>query len=295
MIALAGTIIYYNSNNEKENIAEEKVVEGMEENEKVEEQDEILEDNEKEYENEIEEDDIIVKEIYAYSDSNEFETGAIHHQKIGFSSDDKFLIKTSGFTITGECYLIDNNIKRCKIGRYPFEESDLFIDFKIIDDNKLKVISNNTFAETEFGIILSGEFEVGKEFIKYDINDFLGTWTSSYAYEAIVFNSGVESCKVENLTEIFGTSYINAGSRFTFNEDGSFEDYINPVTEGDRYRKGTYVFDITEVSDSAIEGIEYDNSIKTVTVIVTDVDEDGYLEISNIDELETEFVFENEY
>lgn len=205
---------------------------------------------------EVEEDYINVEEMYVYSNSNEFEENYSEpFQKIGFSSEGKFLIETGNFSVTGQYESTDKNIKKCKIEKYSFDQPDgrktvplkdvdWFIEFENLDNEKLKVVSNNIDGEPEIAIALSGEFALENEFVKYNIKDFVGTWTSGYAYklEEDQFG-GSYFYKVESLTEIFGTSYINTGSRFTFNEDGSFEDYIHPVTEGNMYRKGIYTFD----------------------------------------------------
>ena len=59
-----------------------------------------------------------------------------------------------------------------------------------------------------------------------------GKWNT---YRAI--NSEGED---ENLTSIFGTAYIQLGSYLQLNEDGTFLDAINPVTDGSNSVKGTY-------------------------------------------------------
>lgn len=206
---------------------------------------------------EVEEDYINVEEMYVYSTYNEFEQNNYPEtfQKIGFSSEGNFLIETGDFSVTGQYESTDKNIKKCKIEKYSFDQPDgrktvslkdagWFIEFKNLHNEKLKVISNNIDGESEIAISLSGEFALENEFVKYNIKDFVGTWTSGYAYklEEDQFG-GSYFYKVESLTEIFGTSYINTGSKFTFNEDGSFEDYVEPVTESNMYRKGTYTLD----------------------------------------------------
>jgi len=208
---------------------------------------------------EIVEDIVNVEEIYVYSnESNENRGYEICDQftKIGFSSDGKFLIDMEGYydTVTGQYEVIEENVRRCKLEKYSFDEPDgrttysvadanWFVDLKIIDDNKLKVISNNLWDKNgEFAISFSGEFYEEAEFTKYDIKDFSGTWKSNrYAY--LLNNTDYDSYYEEvEIYSVLGRAAAQFGSTFTLNQDGSFKDYVYPVTEGDMYRDGTYTF-----------------------------------------------------
>jgi len=203
ILALAVTIIYYNKNTEEENTIKSDNVQKIEE----------------------EEDNIYINKKYIFSSSNENEEIYPEFQEIGFSSDDKFVIETTMFTVTGQCELTDNNIKRCKIEKYSFDEpggcktyslKDLnwFIEFEILDNEKIKVISNNVEGESEISIVLKQDFTIGDEFTKNNIQDFIGTWNSSYAY---VYDEGLqEYIKVENLKHIFGSSYLEIRKQFYF-------------------------------------------------------------------------------
>ena len=176
--------------------------------------------------------------------------------KIGFSSDGKFLINMEGYfdTVTGQYELIDENIRRCKLEKYFFDEpdgrkthslkdKDIYIDFEVVDDKKLKVVANNmSELEGEFAMTMHMIFSIGAKFSKYDKKDFMGEWNTKYVYVRDEdANYGYR--KEEGLTAVFGTSVLGVGSKITFKEDGSFLDYIYPITENDTYRTGAYTFE----------------------------------------------------
>lgn len=206
----------------------------------------------------IEEDIVNVEEVYVYSneinDEESSETSA-KFTKIGFSSDGKFLINMEGYfdTVTGQYELIDENIRRCKLEKYFFDEpdgrkthslkdKDIYIDFEVVDDKKLKVVANNmSELEGEFAMTMHMIFSIGAKFSKYDKKDFMGEWNTKYVYVRDEdTNYGYR--KEEGLTAVFGTSVLGVRSKITFKEDGSFLDYIYPITENDTYRTGTYTF-----------------------------------------------------
>lgn len=254
VIALAGSIIYYNSKIDKENNNENQQAEVDKTP-----QNSNLEDGSKENKNEIVEDVINVEEVYVYSNGSNNkqgdETSADKFTKIGFSSDGKFVIDMEGYydTVTGKYELIGENIRRCKLEKYSFDEPDgrithsvadanWFVDLKIVDDNKIKVVSNDLMdKDGEFAVSFGIAVTIDKEFTKYDIKDFIGTWKSSHAYKLndTEYNSYYEEV---DLYDVLGRSAAQYGSTFTLNEDGSFKDYIHPVTEADMYRDGEYTF-----------------------------------------------------
>lgn len=195
--------------------------------------------------------DIIDVEEFYVSIPNEEQEKFLEFEKIGFSSGDKFIIEGSSFEVTGKYELLDENVKRCIIEKYSFNEPDgkktisiidngWYIDFKTVEKNKIRIVSNNVEWGSEISNYLCNQFVLNKEFATYDINDFIGTWTSSYAY---VPSGDTEGYIKGNLTDIFGTMYLTTGSTFTLKKDGSFEDLIFPTTEGNLYRNGSYLFE----------------------------------------------------
>ena len=275
LATMAGTIVYYNSKNEianfeeenkKENNAQENTIGEIEENEKVEEeQDEVLEDI------------VDVKELYVFSNGSvdqKYKETKSDFIKIGFSHDNKFLIETYDFTVTGEYETIDENNKKCKIEKYTFDspygsethllkQKEWVIDFEIVNDKKIKVASNNINSESEIGIVLSKDFSTDYEFTTYNVKDFRGSWNTKYAYYCDEVAQRYD--KKDDLKSIFGTSFLRVGSKITFEEDASFEDYVYPVTEGDMYRKGTYTFkNGNEIS------LEYTDGNKEVKIYIID-------------------------
>lgn len=68
-------------------------------------------------------------------------------------------------------------------------------------------------------------------------NDIVGTWRT---YQAIDSKTAE---KIDNLTMIFGTSYISYGSYLELNEDGTFFDCIYPITTDETSTTGTYTIE----------------------------------------------------
>ena len=209
----------------------------------------------------IEEDIVNVEELYVYNYDQGYDIGFEYREtckkftKIGFSSDGKFLMDIGDqfYTVTGQYELIDENIRRCKLEKYSFDDYDgrttysvkdagSFIDFEVIDNKKLKVVTNNmSDLEGEFAITMHVNFSIRDKFAKYDIKDFMGEWNTQYVYE---YQEEEDYwVKEEGLSRVFGTSVIGVGSKITFKEKGSFHDYIHPITENDTYRTGAYTFE----------------------------------------------------
>lgn len=250
---LVGTIAYYNRKNK--DLLE--IIELQKENISGGVQEDKIDNEEKEPQNEniieeVQEDKINVGEIYI-SSFKEYQQITLEFEKIGFSSDNKFVIEDAMFNITGNCELIEENIKRCKIEKYSYNEPDgrkthslidngWYIDFKIINGKKLEVVSNTVDGESEIAICLSGEFGIESEFTRYDIKDFIGTWTTKNVYK--LDNSDYYPYyKEANLVDVLGAVYSQTGSIFTLKENGSFKDLVYPITEGDMHRDGAYTFD----------------------------------------------------
>ena len=68
-------------------------------------------------------------------------------------------------------------------------------------------------------------------------DDIVGTWRT---YQAIDSETAE---KIDNLTTIFGTSYISYGSYLELNEDGTFLDCIYPITTDETSITGTYTIE----------------------------------------------------
>ena len=65
-------------------------------------------------------------------------------------------------------------------------------------------------------------------------SDLIGTWNTVSAVNTSTWNY------TDNLTEVFGSSYITYGSSLKLNSDGSFIDSIYPITSGEESTTGTY-------------------------------------------------------
>lgn len=164
-------------------------------------------------------------------------------------SNGNFTACISDMIINGKYKILSDNTLRCNIINYysnwdntiiSLEEKNWTIDFIIKNDKKIEVKDSNFGDdETELCIVLWDTFQKGIEFAIYNQNTFSGSWNSIGGY-SIIDN---EYEWQELLTHIFGTSYIQAGSTFTFNNDKTFNDYVHPVTEGDIHRAGIYTFD----------------------------------------------------
>lgn len=154
--------------------------------------------------------------------------------------------------INGKYEVLENKKLKCTLKNYTFkddentntislEEKNWTINFIIENDKEIKVESSDFGkSNTEINILLNDIFVKGYEFVSYDEYDFVGQWKSS---KAASYYDVDGKWNEEELASIFGTSYIQAGSTFTFNSDKTFKDYVFPVTEGDKYRNGTYTFD----------------------------------------------------
>lgn len=175
-----------------------------------------------------------------------------NQKNIEFANGEFKSVISNNMTINGKYEVLENHKLKCTIKSYTFKDGEVLntipledknwtIDFIIQDEKGIKVDSND-FGESnsEINILLNDVFVKGYEFIAYKESDFTGEWKST---KAAFYDEVDESWNKEELTAIFGTAYIQAGSSFTFNKDKTFKDYVYPITEGDRYRNGTYTFD----------------------------------------------------
>ena len=69
---------------------------------------------------------------------------------------------------------------------------------------------------------------------KNDDEEIVGIWKT---FEAIDSQTGE---KTQNLTKIFGSSYLSFGSTLKLNEDGTFLDSIYPITSNEVSVEGIY-------------------------------------------------------
>lgn len=65
-------------------------------------------------------------------------------------------------------------------------------------------------------------------------DEIIGKWNT---ISAVNSDTGE---KVENLRDIFGSSYSQYGSYFEFREDNTFIDALEPITNGNKATTGTY-------------------------------------------------------
>ncbi len=66
------------------------------------------------------------------------------------------------------------------------------------------------------------------------LDEMVGKWNT---ISAVSVETGE---KVENLREIFGSSYASYGSYLEIKSDGTFVDAIKPITDGSKASMGTY-------------------------------------------------------
>lgn len=280
-VALVGTIIYNNKENEEINLKNETIEEKSDEKPNLENTEAVEETTNKMQAESINK-EVTAQEnkTYVYSTSNKYIAGSMSFPKITFI-DDNFIINIANFSVNGKYNVIEENIE-LKIENYSIDDNEKNsvkdnnwkINLKNVNDNKIKVESTNIEGGSEIANALNMYIGVDSEFISYNIEDFVGTWNSenAYLYEDEEWN------EVESLIEIFGTSMHQYGSKFTINEDGTFEDYAFPVTEGDSYRNGTYSFDNTNELT-----LKYTDGDKNVTIYIINENEmiydDGYYRI----------------
>ena len=273
-LALVGTIIYNNKDNEEINLKNETIEEKSDEKPNLENTEEVKETTNK-TQPETNNKEVIDKEnkTYVYSTSNKNIANSMLFPKITFSDDD-FIINIGNTEVNGKYSIIGENIEfkiesyriydNEKNSKISIKDYNWKINFKKVNDNKIKVESINVGEGSEISNILGMYMGVDYEFILYNIENFVGTWNSenAYSYEYEEWN------EVESLIEIFGTSMHQYGSKFTINEDGTFEDYVFPVTEGDSYRNGTYSFDnANELT------LKYTDGDKNVTIYIINENE----------------------
>lgn len=264
ILALAGTIIYYNKNNGEENVEKSNNVE-----ENINETAKELEEND---ENITTVTNInLVEGTYIRSNEN----GVLPSEgQIEFSKGN-FILKLGVFEITGKYDISDKNLK-CNLENYSFEGNDertlkdknWEINFEIIDDKKIRVISNNANnEETEIAISLSNIFYEGAEYTLYDLNNFVGTWNTEYAFD-------LQGEEVE-LGTLFGTGYAHYGSKLVLNEDGTFENYIQPIQSEEISNTGTWEYQEYTESTDMIWGkivLNYDDGREEILQLSTGED-----------------------
>jgi len=103
----------------------------------------------------------------------------------------------------------------------------------IADTNNTIVDNNNTITDTNNTIVDTNDTTNNKE----DNSDIVGTWNTYQAIDAQTAE------KIDDLTEIFGSSYRTYGSFLKLNNDGTFLDSIYPVTTGETSTNGTYTIE----------------------------------------------------
>lgn len=91
-------------------------------------------------------------------------------------------------------------------------------------------VQNNTKVNNKDNLDNSFGEEKEDDFL----DEIVGKWN---AISAVSAETGE---KVENLREIFGSSYATYGSYLEFKSDGTFLDAIVPITDGSKTSMGTY-------------------------------------------------------
>ncbi len=66
------------------------------------------------------------------------------------------------------------------------------------------------------------------------LDEIIGRWDSVKAVNS------EDATEVNNLRDVFGSSYSQYGSYIEFNDDGTFVDKIVPITDGSKSNAGTY-------------------------------------------------------
>jgi len=244
ILALIGTIIYYNKNDAEKNVEKSNNVE-----ENINEITKELEENDEN--TTIATNVNLVEGTYIRSNKNK---GLPSEGQIKFLKGN-FTLKLGLFEISGKYDISDKNVK-CNLENYSFEGNEektlenknWEINFEIVNDRKVKVKSNNADEETEIAISLTNFFYEDAEYSLYDLNNFVGTWNTEYA-----FNLQGEDVELGTL---FGSGYAHYGSKFILNEDGTFENYIQPIQSGEISNTGTWEYQETyPYADKNIEGI----------------------------------------
>ncbi len=105
---------------------------------------------------------------------------------------------------------------------------------------------------------------------KKDTDNFIGKWNTVKAINA---TTGEET---NNLTDVFGSSFLEFGSFLELKEDGTFIDALESITDGSKSNTGSYTVknDYLKVGDTYIF-LSYDDGGETRLQKVT-IDKSGY-------------------
>lgn len=113
------------------------------------------------------------------------------------------------------------------------------VDTNSISEDNSTTTSYNTTNSTENNSINSTSSNLSNNTTNENSqntenSDLIGTWNTVSAVNTSTWNY------IDNLTEVFGSSYITYGSSLKLNSDGSFIDSIYPITSGEESTTGTY-------------------------------------------------------
>ena len=109
----------------------------------------------------------------------------------------------------------------------------IFISKTNSEDKNMNTLNNSQNTTIDANNTITNTNNDSKE----NNSDIVGTWNT---YQAIDSQTAE---KIDDLTEIFGSSYRTYGSFLKLNNDGTFLDSIYPVTTGETSTNGTYTIE----------------------------------------------------
>jgi len=138
-------------------------------------------------------------------------------------------------------------------GTYIYEHNKVLLEYADGDkDAKIYLVNENkiVYDDKHIKICLVRNNENTKnEKVDIDVNsNYIGTWNSEY-----VTNLSGEDV---SLGALLGSGYAKYGSKLILNENGTFENYIQPIQSGEISNTGTWEYQETyPYADKNIEGI----------------------------------------
>ena len=111
-----------------------------------------------------------------------------------------------------------------------------------------------------------------------ECNDMIGKWQT---VSAVNTETGE---KTTNLKDVFGSSYQKYGSYLELNKDGTFNDAIEPITDGSKSNTGKYTIkkDYNKIGDCYIILSYSDQNEEKLQRIFLDDNNTAYLVLDNI-------------
>ena len=114
--------------------------------------------------------------------------------------------------------------------------------------------------------------------IQVNSDDMIGKWNTVSAVNSI------DGCETKNIKDVFGSSYLQYGSYLELNEDGTFNNAIQPITDGSKSNAGKYEIkrDYYELGDCYVILSYYDGNEEKLQRVFLDDSNTAYLVLDNL-------------